>query len=450
MTRRTALRSVPEPAIPLLSHHEVLARHLPGRDAPWLAQRRAAGLARFQAHGLPGRRDEDWRYTPLGHLGEIAFMPARLSPGAELHDLPTAILPLDGCRLILVNGTLDRVLCDFTALPKGVTVTGLASGLAGHPERLSPWLATIAETADAPLAALNTAAFHDGVAIHVAAGIRVEGPLHLVSVGVSVDHAVDFHPRVVVVLEDEAELSLVESHCGAVGPPYLSNGVMEIHLGRGARLRHAKLQDEAPEGWHVAYHAVDLAEGADFQSTVLHTGARLARHEARVRLLGPHASARLDGAYVIDGATHADDTVVIAHEAPACTSRQLWKGVLDGRARGVFQGKVRVARAAQKTDAHQLSRALLLSPSAEADGKPELEIYADDVKCGHGATVGELDDAALFYLTSRGIPRRQARAMLIDAFVGEVIERVADPAVREAMQGVVGRRLEPQGGRSWA
>lgn len=442
MTRRTALKSALDPTPPLLAHHDVLARHLPGLDVPWLAERRAAALARFRAAGLPSRQVEDWRYTPLGHLAAIAFQPARLSPAAEVHALPTAILPLDGCRLMLVNGSLDRVLCDLRHLPKGIQVDGLAEALRTHPERLRPWLAT---SPAGPLADLNTASFHDGVVIHVAAGTVVETPLHLISVGVGVDHAVDFHPRVVVVLEDGAQATLVESHCGVVDQPTLSNGVVEIHLGRGARLRHAKLQDEAPQGWHIASHAVDLAEGAAYHATVLHTGGRLARHEVRVRLRGPHAEARLDGAYVVDGVTHVDDTIVVDHEAPHCTSRQLWKGVLDGQARGVFQGKVRVARAAQKTDAYQLSRALLLSPQAEADAKPELEIYADDVKCGHGSAIGALDDDALFYLTSRGIARPEARRMLIEAFVAEVIDRVEDAAVREAFAGLVRRRLGGMG-----
>lgn len=442
MTRRTALMSAPDHPPPLLTHHDVLARHLSGLDIPWLAERRAAALARFRAAGLPGRQVEDWRYTPLGHLAAIAFQPARLSPAAEVHALPTAILPLDGCRLMLVNGSFDRVLCDLKDLPKGIQVHGLAEALRTHPERLRPWLAT---SAAGPLADLNTASFHDGIVIHVDAGAVVDTPLHLISVAVAVDHAVDFHPRVIVVLEDGARATLVESHCGVVGPPTLSNGVVEIDLGRGARLHHAKLQDEAPEGWHMASHAVSLAEDAAYHATVLHTGGRLARHEVRVRLRGPRATARLDGAYVIDGMTHVDDTIVIDHEAPSCTSRQLWKGVLDGQARGVFQGKVRVARAAQKTDAYQLSRALLLSPQAEADAKPELEIYADDVKCGHGSAIGALDDTALFYLTSRGIGRPDARRMLIDAFVAEVVDAVADTAVREAFAALLHRRLGGMG-----
>jgi Fe-S cluster assembly protein SufD len=299
----------------------------------------------------------------------------------------------------------------------------------------------LAAQSHGPLADLNTASFHDGVVVHLAAGTVMETPLHIISVGAAVDHPVDFHPRIVVVLEDGAQATIVESHCGVVDQPYLSNGVVEIRLGAGARLRHVKLQDEAPEGWHVALHAVTLAEDAFYHATVLHTGSRLARHEARVRLSGARAEARLDGAIIADGTSHLDDTILVAHDAPHCTSRQLWKSVLDGKARGVFQGKVRVARGAVKTDAHQLSRALLLSPQAEADGKPELEIYADDVKCGHGSAIGALDDDALFYLTSRGIDRRQARRMLIEAFIGEVVDGIEDPAVRQAVAGLVGRRL---------
>lgn len=439
---RTALKSAPAPAAALLDHHDQLARQLPGRQAEWLSGLRTAALARYRAQGLPGRRDEAWRYTVLTHLAELAPLPARLAAEPPPLELPTEIPVVDGCKLVMVNGQFDRLLCDLDRLPKGAVVESLAAALQRHPDALKPWLGVLSERDDAPLAALNTASFDDGVVIRLAAGTVLEEPLHLISVGVAVDRPVAFHPRLLLVLEDGAQATVVESHAGVVEQPYLSNAVAEVHLGRNAVLRHYKVQDEAPLCFHLGLCGVRVAEGARYESALVQVGARLGRQETRVVLAGRNAECRLDGAYVGDGDQVLDNVTVVEHCSPAGKSRQLWKGVLDGKARGIYQGKVQVARAAQKTDAHQLSKALLLSPGAEMDGKPELEIFADDVKCGHGATVGELDEHQLFYLESRGIDREEARRLLIEAFVTDVLDNVSDDRVRGGLATLLRHRLD--------
>jgi Fe-S cluster assembly protein SufD len=437
---RTALKSAPEAAAPLLAQHDVLARHLPGRIG-WLAELRANALERFRTGGLPGKRDEGWRWTPLTHLGEVEWLPAPLAAESPTLEMPTEIAAVDGCRVVMVNGSFDRMLCDLERLPKGVTIRGIGQELARHPDSLKPWLGQLSEDETAPLAALNTASFHDGVLIHIAAGVELAEPIHVISVGIAADRAIAFHPRLIVALEPGARATVVESHAGVPERAYLSNGVSELYVGRDALLRHYKVQDETAQGWHLCHNCVRVDAGGRYESTVVHAGARLARHETRLVFAGPHGECRLDGAYIGGDDQHIDNTTLVDHAQPHCVSRQLFKGVLGGKSRGVYQGKVRVARGAQKTDAHQLSRALLLSPGAEMDGKPELEIYADDVKCGHGAAVGELDDAQLFYLESRGIDREAARRLLIEAFVAEVLENVSDAAVREALGALVRHRL---------
>ncbi len=445
MTSRAALKTAAAPAAPLLDHYEVLARQLPGRGADWLTELRKAAMARYRTQGLPTRRVESWRYTNIGHLAEMELVPARLAAEPPPLELPTEIPAVDGCRIVMVNGVVDRLLCDLDRLPAGATVETMAEALARHPDRLKGVLGSLAERDDAPLAALNTASFEDGVVLRLARGTVLAEPIHLISIGVAVDRPVAYHPRLLVVLEDGAQATLVESHAGVVDQPYLSNTVCEACVESGAVLRHYKVQDEAPLGWHLGYTAVRVAGGGRYESAVIQVGGRLGRQETRVLLDGEHAECRLDGAYVADGDMVIDNTTFVEHAKPCGSSRQLWKGVLDGKARGVYQGKVLVARGAQKTDGHQLSRALLLSPGAEMDGKPELEIYADDVKCGHGATVGELDDDQLFYLESRGIDRDAARRMLIEAFVADVMDNVSDARVRDALTLLLRHRLDRKG-----
>jgi Fe-S cluster assembly protein SufD len=289
-----------------------------------------------------------------------------------------------------------------------------------------------------PMVALNTMLASDGAALHVPAGFDA-GLVQLVSIA---GGGADFHPRHSIRLSKGARLTVLEISAG--DGAYLLNTVAEIHVAEGAHLTHIRLQDEAPTAFHVSTTYVDVAAGGTYDSFTLNLGARLSRTEVHAQLSGKGATAHLNAAQILAGSQHGDFTTVVAHTAPDCTSRQTVKNVLAGRSRGVFQGKIEVARHAQKTDGYQMNQALLLSPDAEVNSKPELEIFADDVKCSHGATVGELDAEQMFYLRSRGIPDTEARSILVRAFLAEALDAVADETIRGRLDAAVEQWWERQ------
>ena len=402
----------------------------------WLAALRRDAAERYADQGLPGRRDEYWRYTNLNALAAAAFTPAGegFSPAAA-QIAEAARIATDAARIVFVNGRLRPELSALDGLPDGVTIGSLAEMLTNSPDRIEPWLGNIAETGAAAMAALNTAALGDGLVLFVADGVNVEAPIELVSVGAPEAGGVLFQPRNLVVLGDHASATLIEIHAGARdGAGYFANIVTEIAVGEGARLAHYKVQEDSPDAFHLALTEVRLADRAKYESFVLQSGGRIGRNETRVRIAGEGVDCLLDGIYLAGGDQVLDNTTLVDHVAPACRSRQVFKGVLDGASRGVFQGKIHVAREAQQTDGHQLSRALLLSPKAEIDARPELEIYADDVKCSHGATAGDLDDDAMFYLLSRGIEQPIARRLLTGAFLADALANVSYPGVADILR----------------
>lgn len=416
-----------------------VAPALAGAGLDWLQALRARGLARYRADGLPTRKTEAWRYTNLNRLREAGYAPAELAPAPVLDRLP-ALPAIEGYSFVLVNGRLRRDLSDLQGLPKGVRVAGLADVIDREPALLEPHLGSVAALEGLPLGALNTAYLTDGLYLHVARDAVLDRPVHLISVGVGDDAPIAFHPRHLIVLEAGATATVVESHVGHGS--YFANSVAEMVVGEAATLRHYKLQDEAPAAMHLSAALIELGRGARYDAFTLQIGASLARQEIRVRIGQREADLRLAGAFLATDSQLMDTTTLADHAAPASRSRQAFKGVLAGAARGVFQGKVLVRREAQQTDAHQINRNLLLSPRAEIDSKPELEIYADDVKCSHGAATGALDGDALFYLLSRGVPADAARRMLIEAFLAEVLDEIEVAAVRDAYTAASRARLD--------
>jgi Fe-S cluster assembly protein SufD len=376
---------------------------------------RDAAADAFRRAGLPGatsgRREEAWKYTSLRPVADASFQQA-VSPQASRIRLP---LP-DAPRIVFVDGEFNTEL----------STSGVVSF-----RRFAGEFGPLTRPDRDPLVALNTMLAEDGAALSVAPGIDA-GLLLLVSLGT--DHAA-FHPRHTIKLAAGARLTLLELSLG--DGSYLHNPVFEVHVAEDAALTHVRLQDEAAGAFHLSTLYADVAERGTYDSFAMNLGARIARTEAHVQLAGPKAIAHLNGAQLLGGTQHADFTTVVRHAAPNCTSRQTVKNVLAGRSRGVFQGRIEVAREAQKTDGYQMNQALLLSPDAEIDTKPELEIFADDVKCSHGATVGELDAEQMFYLRSRGIPEAEARAILVRAFLTEALEAVTDTAVRELLENAV-------------
>ena len=425
--------------LPLFAEQfDAAAKKLPGAGAPWLDRLRADARKAYRDAGLPGPKVEAWKYTNLNRLRRTGF--AAGAPAATVDTVPVGnALSVDADTLVLVNGVFRA---DLSALPDakaGIDVMTLADALTHEPGLLEAHLGKIAPASELPMAALNTALAADGLVIRIRKGKLADRPLHVVSIGAAGGggDAVMFQPRLLVIGEEGSGGCILESHIAAGDGVYFSNAVTEIALAPRARLQHYKLQNEHPSAFHLATGGVMLAHDAGYDSFVLQVGGRIARNEIHALLNGRRIECRLNGAYLLRGEQHADNTTVIDHAAPDSMSRELYKGVLDGTSRGVFQGKILVRRDAQKTDGHQLNRALLLSRGAEVDSKPELEIYADDVKCSHGATAGEMDDDALFYLRSRGIDEQTARGLLVNAFVGEAIEQIGHEPSREAFRKVV-------------
>lgn len=390
----------------------------------WLTKLRRKAVENAERTGLPGVRTEAWKFTNLNALK--ALEPVAATGTAEIARL-SSFADLDAAELHLSNGTLTRV----DDLPEGVEMVGLADP-DDAPDWVSEYLGSVAETAPHPFTAINTAAFAGGVALRIRKGAAVETPILLLVDTQAGAETVAAHPRVLVVLEDGAMADLVEVHTGTGA--YVNNAVTELVIGKDARLGHYKLQAESGEAFHIAMTAARCAANSTYDNFALSTGAALSRNEIRATLAGRHIEYRINGGYLACGDQHMDTATFIDHAEPDCASHELYKGVLADRAHGVFQGKILVRPDAQKTDGYQMNRALLLSREAEINSKPELEIYADDVKCSHGATVGELEDDQLFYLMARGIPEERARAILVAAYVDEAVDHIQREPIREAFR----------------
>jgi Fe-S cluster assembly protein SufD len=385
---------------------------------------RAAAAEAFRALGLPGasrgRRSEAWKYTTLQPLGGMSFRSTGASHDVAAADIPAAA----GARLVFLDG---RYRDDLSSPVPGFTCFSQAPdfGELSWPDR-------------DPMVALNTMLAEDGAILTVPAG-HDAGIVFMIHRGSGETSA---HPRHMIRLDKGASLTLIDMSAG--NGPYLHNPVTEIHVADGAVLTHVRMQNEAVDAFHMATIYAAVAAGGIYDSFTLNMGGRITRTEFHVTLDGPGAVAHLNGAQLLTGSQHADFTSVVRHSAPKGTSRQTVKNVLGGRSRGVFQGRIEVARGAQGTDGYQMNRALLLSPDAEIDTKPELEIFADDVKCSHGATVGELDAEQLFYLRSRGIPDSEARSILVRAFLAEALDPVANDTARDLLEAAVARWWEGQ------
>ena len=420
------------------AHYKAVVAELPGRAQPWLAELREAGFARFAALGLPSPRQESWKYTNLRALQRIDFAPGTDTP-VSVDRLPS-LLPSGsaGHRLVFVNGRFRADLSDTAELPAGVAVGGLAEALERSPEALAGQLGRIANGADQPFLALNTAMLRDGLLLRVGRGVMVEAPIEIVMIGAAPRGPIAYHPRHLILLEPGSQVTVIEHHVSLGEGATFGNAVAEIEVGAGAVLNHYTLQAEGLAAFQVTTRHVRLDQDAHYDAFGLSVGGRLTRNEISVRLEGSGSECRLNGAYLMRGRQHCDNTTLIEHLVPGTSCREVFKGVLDDEARGVFQGRIVVHPEAQKSNGHQLSKALLLSDRAEIDVKPELEIFADDVQCSHGATAGALDGDALFYLRSRGIPDARARRILIEAFLAETINSIAAEGLCPAlMSGVV-------------
>lgn len=426
---------------PMLARFAAVEDSLPGTGLEWLRELRHRAADDFARHGFPGRRVEAWRYTNLNKLAAADFAP-KSEPG-EVDDgaLAEYLVAGDGPRLVFVDGRINTALSRLDASREGVRVEYLSSILATEPDLARALLEAMHEELsgrqDQALAQLNTAFMSDGAVIVVDDGVEFDRPIEIFHFTTGAGGGCASHIRNIVVAGAGSRFSLIENFAGSENARYWTNNVTQIVLGRGAELRHYRLQSEAPGAFHTSRTDLRLAAHSSFHATALSTGGSLARHETRARLLGAGASCALDGVNLAGAGRHLDTTVAIDHAEPGGESRQNIRNVIAARGRALFQGLITVRPQAQKTNARQTNRNLLLAKSAEAITKPELEIWADDVKCAHGATVGELDQDMLFYLRSRGLDDGAARGLLVSGFITEILETIESGAVRSRFDAVV-------------
>ena len=421
-----------------LDDFEQRAGTLPGADLDWLKRLRRDAIDRFATTGFPTTRNEDWKYTRVAAIEKRAFRPLyKPCVGLDEDDLaPLLPADLDCHRLVFVNGRYTRQLSRPGSLPEGASVTSMATALADNPAALEACLGRHADTGAHAFTALNTAFLFDGAVLQLGRGCRLDKPLHLLFVSTPQDDMVS-HPRVLIVADEGAEATVIESYASLGDAAYFNNALTEVTLAAGARLHHYRLQQESTKAFHVATIQVSQQRDSLYDSLAVSTGAALSRTDINVDLAAEGAECVLEGLYVGGARQHVDFHTRVDHRVPHGTSRERYKGVLGGRSRGVFNGRVYVHPGAQKTDATQSNANLLLSRDAEIDTKPQLEIYADDVKCAHGATVGQLDEGMVFYLRSRGLDESLARSLLTWGFAREMLDNLPQAEVREWLSSVV-------------
>jgi Fe-S cluster assembly protein SufD len=426
-----------------------LAANAPAWPVVSLQRLRRAALERFEQLGIPGKREEEWRQTNVTPLGRTSFERAAdgVPSEAELAALPLA--DLDVPRIVLVNGRWAPALSRLDGLPSGVRVERLHEAMSSSAEAIEPLLGRLAPFDSHAFTALNTAAFEDGAVVRFDAGVVARTPIHVVHVTTPSEGPTVSHPRLLIVAGPRAEGAVIESYHGTDGSAYLTNAVTELSVAESAMLDHVRVQWEGADAWHVGAVHVLQARDSRYVNHNVSFGARLARHDIRSVLDGEGAEATLDGLYVAVDSQHVDNHTVLDHARPHCPSHELYKGILAGRAQAVFNGRIIVRPDAQKTDAKQSNKSMLLTNDAFFNDTATTEIYTDDVRCTHGATIGHLEDDALFYLRARGIGVAEARAILIHGFLGDILERIPHAAVRERLEAeavaIVSRELASGG-----
>lgn len=416
---------------------------LAGHDLPWVNQARLSAFKRFAKHGFPTRREEEWKYTDVSALAKRASLaPDNIPPDAPSEALLYAwLLAQENVHLmVFINGHFDAELSAIDTLPAGVRLESLAAAL---DDSANPSRQLLAQQGEHTIfSSLNTAFFTDGAVLNIAPNVVLDTPVYLLFISSGRDAAI--YPHNVIVAGANASATVVEHYLGMVESHNFTNAQTRISLGSQANIEHYKLLLEGGSAYHIAGIHAEQAAGSRFVSNSITLGGRLVRNDITTRMNEEGCHCTLNGLYMLDGKQHVDHHTRIDHLAPSCTSSEHYRGILDGESHGVFNGKVVVHPGAVKTDANQSNHNLLLSRQAEIDTKPQLEIFADDVKCTHGATIGQLDDASLFYLRSRGIDAELAKSMLVYGFAFEVTGKVAMPELRNRIEHLVLDRL-PQG-----
>ncbi|HCK75802.1 MAG TPA: Fe-S cluster assembly protein SufD [Gammaproteobacteria bacterium] len=431
-------------AVPYVEAQQAHASELPAAGVAALDRSRLEALEILGERGLPSQHDEDWKYTSIKPITRSRFSPAVSGVDCSEHFIAaSAIDNLDAWQLVFADGFHLPHRSKTDGLPEGVQVTGLAEALTQDPAPIVDRLGFAMGEMPHGFSAMNSAFVGDGALVEVDPGVQLDKPIELLFVSGCSGEGFLSLPRNLVILGDGSEASIIERHISFGAERSLSNSLTEIILGKSATLNYCCAQDQAERTFHVGGLFCRLAQSAKFKATTITMGRSWVRNDARINLDAEGAHANLDGAYLAFGRCHVDNHTHISHNAPECTSRECYKGVLGDRGHAVFHGRIVVQPHAQKTDSEQSNQNLLLSADAQIDTKPQLEIYADDVKCAHGATVGQLDEAALFYLVSRGVDRETARRMLTQAFAAEILETVTPSALQNYLASRVLSQLSP-------
>lgn len=420
------------------------ARAAEGEPA-WVAGLRESEFARFESRGFPTTGEEEWKYTNVAPLARTGFHPAAPSSTTALTaEMVESFIYEEArkSRLVFVNGLYAPQFSSLEALPSGVVVAEINAALASESgAELRERLGSLVTAGDNPFTSLNTALFGAGAFLNIPAGLNAQTPVQLLFLTDDSGKGSLATPRIIVVAGRESRIDLIESYASLTTGEYLTNAVVEVFVGDAACVVHHKVQDEGEAGYHIATTLAEVGRDAVYDLTTITLGAKLSRHDIGVRLGRENSTCHVDGLYITGDAQHADTHSLIEHLVPHCASRQNYKGILDGKSRAVFNGKVFVHEGARGTDAQQSNKNLLLSREARVDTKPQLEIFNDDVKCAHGATVGQLEEEELFYLLSRGLNPALARNLLTYGFAEEIVEKIGFESIRRQLDGAILNRL---------
>jgi len=409
----------------------------------WFLPVRKAAIARFSEIGFPTTKDENWKYTNVAPIAGTSYdrpEPRDVRPDRKAIT-PFLLGEASGIRITFVNGQFNPELSYLGEVPDGVTVGSLAEAIGGEDKTVCDHLARHAAYENQAFVALNTALTEDGAFIHVKAKQVITQPIYVLYLSFPTDRPVAIHPRTLIVADSASQVTVLESHAGIGEGEYLSNPVTEIVASDGAVVDHYSVVLPASGGSHVSSLQIAQDRTSNVWSKVICFGGTMIRNDINTCLDGEGANCNLRGLYMVEGNEHVDNSLFVDHAKPHCDSREFFKGILAGKGRGIFAGRIMVREKAQKTDAKQTNQSLLLSEDAQVESKPQLEIFADDVKCTHGATIGQIDDLALFYLRSRGLDEEAARAMLIFAFAAEAVDEVTVPELRNQLLTMLQRRL---------
>jgi Fe-S cluster assembly protein SufD len=436
---KPGVKQLSELATPFASVAE--QQNMVGQDIPWLNTIRQQALEQFNKQGLPSKKVEDWKYTSLWNLAQQSFNHAAQACSLTIEQSEKVALLKDAYRLVIVDGVYSAELSLLNDIQDGLTISPLFSGLAQVKQQLGQQV----DVAKAGLTALNTMLMNEGIVVTVAADTEIVKPIELLVINSGQTDNLAIHLRNVVVMNKNSKATLIEHYVGLSDQTAMTNVVSEVALDDAAELNHYKLQQESNNTFHIATLAAKQAANSKWNTNNISLGAQLARNDVHSRLEGEQSHTTMDGLYLVNGNQHIDNHTRIDHLVPNTTSNELYKGVLDDNSHAVFNGKVMVHQDAQKTDSNQSNHNLLLSRGCEIDTKPEMEIYADDVKCGHGSTVGQINQDQLFFLRARGLDEVSARSLLTYAFAVDVLERIPSEDIRQALAAVIEQRL-PRGG----